>query len=396
MTRPAWPLSSVPVLAVITAFSGCGDDEGVPVSRSVESNNATVGSGGLVDPDGGQPTANFGRPCERAEDCGVDLLCLTSASHTLSQGGPPGGLCTVACNHDPSICGMHAADARCVNFGSTSYCLEVCDYGSTRTGAFDAAKCHGRTDFACTPSWVSTGQACTSAEECVSGERCDGTCLRDVPTCMPRCNSDTDCAGEYCDPRSGECVAGLPSGRRLAERCNVSMEQDTCRGSCGMIERSEGGRCDEACTLGAYPSCGVIPEPPNVGCAIPVNTKAGFGDLGYCALLCDCTQDCPDQMVCVVAELDYLQRPGFCKSPEAGDRIRSSCGTGGAGGEAGAANGGGTGNTSTSTSTSTSAGAGGAGPGLATGIGGSFSQAGAPAEGGAAGATDAYGGTFGL
>lgn len=388
MTRPAWPLSTVPVFALLTAFGGCGDDEGVPSSFSGDISTATVGSGGVVDPDAGQPTANFGRPCERAEDCGVDLLCLTSASHTLSRGGPPGGLCTVACNQDPSICGMHAEDARCVNFGSTSYCLEVCDYGSTRPGAFDAAKCHGRTDFACTPSWVSTGQACSSVEECEIGERCDGTCLRDVPTCMPRCNSDTDCGGEYCDPRSGECVAGLPSGRRLAERCNVSMEQDPCRGSCGMIERSEGGRCDEACTLGAYPSCGVVPEPPNVGCAIPVNEKAGFGDLGYCALLCDCSEDCPDQMACVVAELDYLQRPGFCKSPEAGDRIRSSCGSGGAGGEAGAANGGGT--------ESTSAGAGGAGPSLPTGQGGSFAQAGAPSDGGAAGADDARGGTLGL
>jgi len=119
-------------------------------------------------------------------------------------------------------------------------------------------------------------------------------------------------------------VDDVPRGRRLTERCNVATEADQCRGSCGLIERAEGGRCDETCTLGAYPSCGVVPDPPTVGCAIPVNEKASFGDLGYCALLCDCTEDCPDQMVCVVAELAYLQRPGFCKSPEDGDSIRSN------------------------------------------------------------------------
>lgn len=391
MNRPAWPLSIVPVFGVLTAFGGCGDDESIPAGGNVVTATATVGSGGVSDPDAGQATGNLGRSCKRAEDCGVDLLCLTSASHTLSRGGPPGGLCTVACNQDPSICSMHARGARCVNFGSTAYCLEVCDYGSSRPGAFDAAKCHGRTDFACTPSWISTGVPCSDVGECEVGERCEGTCLRDVPTCMPRCNSDADCGGEYCDPRSGECVASLPSGRRLAERCNVSMDEDVCRGNCGMIERREGGRCDEACTLGAYPSCGVVPEPPNVGCAIPVNEKAAFGDLGYCALLCDCTADCPDQMACVVSDLDYLQRPGFCKSPEPGDRIRNSCGNGGAGGEAGGPNMGNTEATSTSSATNV----GGAGP-VSTAVGGSFGQAGAPAEGGAAGAFDGAGGTLGL
>jgi len=119
-----------------------------------------------------------------------------------------------------------------------------------------------------------------------------------------------------------------------------------------------------------------------VGCAIPVNEHASFGDLGYCALLCDCTEDCPDQMVCVVAELAYLQRPGFCKSPEDGDRIRSSCGAGGGGG---ADAGGGT---------------------AATGVGGSIAvtastssgtdgRGGAPSDGGAAGASEANGGTTG-
>jgi hypothetical protein len=132
-----------------------------------------------------------------------------------------------------------------------------------------------------------------------------------------------------------------------------------------------------------------VPEPPNVGCAIAANEKAGFGDLGYCALLCDCTADCPDQMVCVVAELDYLQRPGFCKSPEAGDRIRSSCGAGGAGGEVGSETVGGNGGVDTSSSS----GAGGAGPSLTSGMGGSFAHAGAPSEGGAAGANDARGGS---
>jgi len=403
MTRPAWPLCFVPIVAVVTAFSGCGDDEGVPQQGNVVSSSETVGSGGLGDPDAGQPTANFGRACEHPEDCGIDLLCLTAASPALTEGGPPGGLCTAACTQDPSICSKYAENARCVSFGSSAYCLEGCDYGSTLPGAFDAAKCHGRTDFACTPSWVNTGKPCSEPEDCEMGERCDVTCFRDVPTCMPRCNSDADCDTRlFCDPRSGECVTELPGGRRLSERCNVSTEEDPCRGSCGMIERAEGGRCDETCTLGAYPSCGVVPDPPNVGCAIPVNDHAGFGDQGFCALLCDCSADCPDQMVCVVAELEYLQRPGFCKSPEAGDRIRSTCGAGGAGGEGGAASEtsgttgadgtthGSMGESAGGTSAQTTSAGTTAAP--STGAGG---NAGAPAEGGAAGASEAIEGQGG-
>src|SRR6187402_3705611 len=170
MTRSRWPLTVVPVLIVLTAFSGCGDDEGTAPSNTTSTDTSSGGSGGVVDPDAGQPTANFGRACELPEDCGVDLLCLTSASTALSTGGPPGGLCTVACNQDPEICSTYADDARCVDFGGAAYCLEACDYGSTLAGAFDAAKCHGRTDFAFEPSWADTGEPCTSSEDCETGD----------------------------------------------------------------------------------------------------------------------------------------------------------------------------------------------------------------------------------
>lgn len=370
-----WYVTGIPFLVLSAVGGGCSDDETIPHAPSGNAGAGGNGAGGIDNPGTGQPKANFGRACQAPSDCGVDLLCLTSSSTALSRGGPPGGLCTIACRQDPEVCSRFADDARCVDFGDTSYCLEACDYGSTIEDAFDAQKCHGRTEFACKPRWVDTGESCDSVDDCSDGERCDDTCYRDMPTCMPQCNGDSDCdTGRFCDPRSGECVSHVPGGRRLTERCNVETQPDPCRGSCGLIERDEGGRCDETCTLGAYPNCGLVPDPPNLGCAIPVNDRARFGDMGFCAPLCDCTVDCPDGMVCVVAEFEYLQRPGFCKSPEPGDRIRSSCES-----------------TSTGDATSTGAGAasgtgGSGGSGGNGGVGGSGGQAGAPAEGGAAGA----------
>ena len=335
MKRSALLLGGLLASPLWAAAGGCGDDR-VPDQGSVTSTRATSTTSTSGSTGAGGPRVNFGRACSRAEDCGIELLCLTSDSPSLTKGGPPRGLCTASCDDDPDLCKEFADDARCVQFGKRSYCVEACEYGSSLDGAFDKEKCHGRTEFACKPTPVAQDTDCEDASDCAEGETCDGVCYRDMPTCMPQCNGDSDCDSSlFCDPRSGECIRDLPRGRRLALLCDEQSEPDPCRGSCGLLERPDGARCDETCTLGAYPTCGLVSNPANVGCAIPVVDNAAFGDMGYCAPLCDCSADCPSGLVCVVSEFAYLQRPGFCKSSVEGDAVRSSCGNGGGAGAPG-------------------------------------------------------------
>lgn len=375
MFRPLWLVATLTLVLLLVGSGGCGDDES-PLRRA--SGGGDGGSGNPdagSEPEGGGPRVNFGRGCERPEDCGTGLVCLTGDSDSLSNGGPPRGLCTAPCDDDVDLCTQYADDARCVQFGTRWYCVEGCAYGSSVEGAFDRKKCHGRTEFACKPTRIDTRVPCDDESPCEGDQIChEDTCQEMLPTCMPQCNGDFDCdPGRFCDPRTGECLRDLPRGRRLSERCNVDAEPDPCRGSCGLIQRPEGGRCDETCTMGAYPACGLVTDPATVGCAIPVEPAATYGDMGYCARLCDCTADCPSGLECVVSDLAYLQRPGYCKTPEVSDAVRSSCG--GSGGEAG---GGGS-------ATGGGGGHGGSG-GSGASVGGNAGQAGASPEGGAAGA----------
>lgn len=367
MARAIWLLVSFGPAVLLAAAGGCGDDESLPSAGPMVPDAGSPVPDSGTDPEAGGPRVNFGRRCERPEDCGIDLVCLASDSPSLVRGGPPRGLCTVGCDQDPSVCDQYSDNARCVRFGDRYYCAEACDYGSMVQGAFDKAKCHGRTEFACKPTLVDTRVPCEGDADCEDEERCaEGSCQQVLPTCMPQCNGDSDCDSQrFCDPRTGECVKDLPRGLRLSERCDTEASPDPCRGSCGLIERPDGARCDETCTLGAFPTCGLSNNPPSVGCAIPVLEQASYGDMGYCARLCDCSADCPSGLQCVASDLAYLQRPGLCKIPEAGDAVRSSC----AGPDAGV------------TGTTT----GSAGIGGSSGVDGGGGQAGAFSEGGAAG-----------
>jgi hypothetical protein len=387
MARSLLLAGTVLAAAALVTVGGCGDDEAPEPAEAAMADAASVSTSSGGGAGAGGPRVNFGRACERAEDCGVGLLCLTADSRALIKGGPPRGLCTASCDQDPQACAEYADGARCVQFGMRAYCVEACEYGSPLMHAFDREKCHGRTEFACKPTLVDTQVACEEDADCGSGERCDGTCHAELPTCMPQCNSGADCDSDsFCDPETGECVRDLPRGLALGEPCDAEAEPDACRGSCGLLQRAGGDRCDETCTIGAFPACGQDQDPTNFGCAIPIVGEAAFGDMGYCAPLCDCTADCPSGLQCVVASFVYLQRPGFCTLPKAGDAIRSYCGTdststGGTGGTGGvSATSAGTGGTTGTDATGGSDASGGTGQG---------GEAGALGEGGAAGALGA-------
>jgi hypothetical protein len=236
-----------------------------------------------------------------------------------------------------------ADGALCVAFGDAAYCVEGCEYGTLDPMAFDREKCHGRREFACRPVLVNAGGSCQEDDDCESDQVCNETCHNVETGCMPQCNGDFDCpTGRFCDPKTGECVDDIPVGSQLGTTCQPGAD-DSCRGVCAQVGGSTDWRCAEPCTLGVYPSCGSPTDPAAVGCAVASGPDAGFGDLGWCAELCDCNADCRLGQQCITTEREYLRRPGYCGVPSGESRVRTECpnaGTGGSGGGGGSANGG--------------------------------------------------------
>lgn len=287
----------------------------------------------------GEPTPSvtmaFGRACSKGADCGLELDCIDANSSKLARGGPPRGLCTTSCRDNPEACRELADDALCIDFGDDSFCVEGCEYGTPDPMAFDREKCHGRREFVCRPVLLEGKGSCDEDDDCDPDEACSGeTCHPAVTACMPQCNGDFDCpAGRFCDPKTGECIDDVPGGRQLGESCRP--DADDCRGVCAQVGGASDWRCAEPCTLGVYPSCGSPTDPAEVGCAVLSGLDASFGDLGWCARLCDCNDDCPVGRQCVTVDREYLGRPGYCGVPSADSVVRATCPDEGSGGSSG-------------------------------------------------------------
>ncbi len=270
-----------------------------------------TGPGGSVGTGGGPTGADLGSECSTDADCGGGLECVTSSSGALDGEGPAGGLCTRPCTGDIDDC--IDLGGECLAFGADLYCFEACEYGPRQLMRFSPSKCHGRAEVACSPHQNAAGI--------------------NVPACMPLCNSDADCGGLFCNPKTGNCSERAPSGDAIGASCDVS--NDTCRGVCVEFPLAMGGttsQCFEPCTVGAgnlgLASCGW--SGPGSGVApgfclftvqsVLVGGGPGYGDRGECAELCDCNAECANaDQVC--ADLDNTQftqgtgRRGFCSDP---------------------------------------------------------------------------------
>jgi hypothetical protein len=267
----------------------------------------TTGSGGVTS----MGPVGLGSPCLTAKDCLTGFTCLGPTSTELDGGGIANGLCTIDCSADItaaatdlSACSPAGVNAICLQVSDTkAYCVESCNLGPLTAAQ---TKCHNRSDMACAlPDGAPSGY------------------------CKPTCRGDFDCAGRTCDLAEGTCTGGIAATRKLplGTKCdpNVDPANDTCEGACvGVLDTNATttmvGFCSGFCTLGEI-GCGVDPNstaPLSALCLFGTDTQSDVGDLGFCAELCDCNDDCTNKdFLCteVMGLQAQLGRVGACGPP---------------------------------------------------------------------------------
>lgn len=371
----AWCLSTV-VLMVGISLSSCGKDDGLGGGGGTVL-GGSGGSGGGSAGSSGQGRAGssgvgvsvatkLGQACVNDTQCddpsAPGLTCITATdTKTLGGKAPPKGICSAPCSAAGQECEALGTGALCYPFdetSSTGYCIEGCTFGEPDVGEPD--KCHNRPEFGCYPALAApTDDPCESDDDCVGDEFCSqrGVCASVVPGCLPSCRGDIDCAeGLYCDQSllQGTCVAEKPTGKALGEPCTVSTtnprEPDECIGFCQAdTTGSPTGHCANSC--GLLRQCGYNSATEKFdGLCLYLSQytaeagQSGAGDFGFCALTCNCTDECMDpSLECTLSNgdelVDSFRGPGLCFPPSAGSIPYNQCsGSGGAGGAGGAGN----------------------------------------------------------
>ncbi len=310
----------LPVTLACGAFaaqfaSGCTTErieyrylDGGGTGRILDGGGGNGGGGGRSTGGGGGASgaSPLGKKCLQDSECKSGLTCLTSGSTVFEGGGPPGGLCTLACTADED-CAAVDRNSICVGFdsaGTVQYCLQLCDQGLSTAG-----KCQGRSDLVCGSLVDENGQTTVSA-------------------CQPSCGSDFDCKGRKCDFRTGMCVDTLSGTLPIGSACDPNATRDPCNGVCVNYYDSQDaaaakyGVCFGSCTLNTSGvGCGVGPsdQPPfDSQCLGPQSATAG--DPGLCFQLCDCNGDCRNTaFICRPwgdpASADATGRQGYCRGP---------------------------------------------------------------------------------
>ena len=230
-------------------------------------------SGAKLFPHIGPYSGLLGAACTSATDCRSGFDCITANSKLVRGEGPSAGMCLTQCLVAHDFCSAVDATAQCIvlddrGTATTSddlaYCLPGCKIGTQPDGA---DKCRGRADLVCTQALAGS---------------VDGYC-------RPACRSDIDCAPLFCDLATGLCADSAPTGPAIGSACDPSNSQ--CPGGC-IAQENQYTECSGVCSFGTE-GCGRNGDPPyDALCAIGAATSAGEGDLGYCAKLCDCNDDC--------------------------------------------------------------------------------------------------------
>jgi hypothetical protein len=193
---------------------------------------------------------------------------------SLFGGGPASGVCTADCTADARTCeGFESAvcvdtSAPSTSPGNSALCLESCDFGS----AGDQSKCHGRDDVAC--ELLSSGEA---------------------GFCRPVCTVDSDCGTLGCDRRQGVCrdASLVVANTGFAATCNPEAAEPGCSGLC--LELADDfAACSHRCVFGTSFDCAQSSGEQPAACVF-VSPGASLGDIGFCAELCDCNDECTSE-----------------------------------------------------------------------------------------------------
>ncbi len=288
--------------------AGAGGTGGAPGGTGGASGGATGGGSNAG-------TTGLGGRCEGDDDCAGDMHCITADGNELLGGGAAHGYCTKACDDDLDSCAALDPSGVCGPFDVAPiprWCMLGCEPGASAVGFSDDV-CLGRMDVACAPLGSGAGELITA--------------------CRPFCGSDADCnEGRYCNIATGACVDTRPTGKPVGERCNAQQSPDPCAGFC------LGNFCTGYCVVGTEGmagACGSAVNGLQLGaCLYTLDTESGFsssgfGDMGLCAPLCDCTAECVfENEICAPLGGNLpvsTGRGGFCTPGEHPGEL-TSCG----------------------------------------------------------------------
>jgi hypothetical protein len=227
-------------------------------------------------PGAGPNSGLIGAACSTATSCRAGLECVTADSTLIHGEGPSGGMCLARCLPDHDFCKALDAQSRCVVLydGGTAadpsddvaFCLPGCVLG-TQPNELD--KCRGRADLVC-------GEAAASSS---------------TGSCRPACRSDVDCPGRACNLATGLCSDSPPAGAEIGSDCGGKAPA-ACSGGC-IDHGGSYAECSGVCSYGKA-GCGQAESefPLKYYCYLDPATASGEGDLGYCAKVCNCDEDC--------------------------------------------------------------------------------------------------------
>jgi hypothetical protein len=170
--------------------------------------------------------------------------------------------------------------------------------------------------------------------------------------CRPVCATDSDCPSGYCDPVHAACVPQLRLDRTLGRQCGAAesdgggaadsankdgaadgaAEADAdgaaaeggqgllCDGLCVRLDDAT-SVCSHRCVFGEMTECAASSGGLRRGGCVFASVGGGIGDVGYCAELCDCSDDCIEPtFVCDAFDDAGLEaafgRKGVCTATE--------------------------------------------------------------------------------
>lgn len=265
----------------------------------------------LAEPTGSSSVPNvswpeLGEECDEAVQCGGGdgmggdgPVCVTDQADFGFEGMLPGGMCTARCDEGSNVCG---ATGGCVPFEFESgeeahYCFDTCFYSE-------------------------------AVEKC--GESINRVCLlldfeSGLGVCIPKCFSDAECDGGYCDPYTGSCVDEPPTGAVDGSECDVP--EDCLGGIClRLTAEDEFGTCISECsvhpeTYACHRDLGDTSPVPSA-CfphleLLYLGILPAFKDLGHCVPTCQVGAGCgTDGWTCIPADdpeyVEDVGADGFC------------------------------------------------------------------------------------
>jgi hypothetical protein len=244
--------------SMLTACTGSNAD-----SDDTTADDGTAGASGAR-----KELSRLGGECDADNDCPEGATCLTADDHELFGGGAPHGVCTADCSKDADACDAFdqavCVDTTAAGGSERALCLEACDFGDPE--ALES-KCHGRLDVAC--------------EE-----------LDDTSFCRPLCMTDADCGVLGCDRLDGVCRSAelVTPDLHFGTECDADAEEPGCSGLCLELD-AQYAICSHRCTFGDASDCAAAGSKLPSACVL-VSPGGTLGDVGYCAELCDCNDDC--------------------------------------------------------------------------------------------------------